>query len=100
MDVKILKRTIQSVGMKCFIQYFDTFSSPRYSREDIIRTLENENNFTLKSCKSRASHAIRIFRENAELQALEIIINSPRVDSAIKNEAEKILTKMAMTKQL
>lgn len=96
MDSKILKRTLQSVGMKCFIQNFDVFSSPKFSHADMVEILENENDFTLKSCKSRANHAIRIFRENSELEALEMIIGSPRVDSITKVEAEKIHTRRTM----
>lgn len=96
MDSTILKRTLQSVGMKCFIQNFDVFSSPRFSHADMVEILENENDFTLKSCKSRANHALRIFRENSELEALEMIINSPRVDSITKVEAEKIHARRTM----
>ena len=40
---------------------------------------------------SRTSKAKRIFREGLEINALEIITNSPKVDLCIIEEAKKIL---------
>ena len=91
-----LKRSIQTVSMNCFIQYYDLFSSSNYSYADIVEMLENENDFTLKSCRSRASHGMKIFRQEGELEALKMIIDSPRVDSSTRTEAEKIYARKTM----
>ena len=96
MNEEQLKRTLQSVGMKCFIQYYDLFSSKDAYREDIIETLEIENDFTENSCISRTIHAQRVFRENAEKDALKLIISASRVDPETRENAEKIYAKLTL----
>lgn len=89
-----LKRTLQSVGMQCFVDYFDIFSSDRHSKEDIIEYLFEENDFTEKSCKSRTNHAKRIFKESRQIDALKLIESSKRMKLYTKLQASKLRTKL------
>jgi len=51
------KRKLQSVGMSCFVEFFDIFSSNNILIEDSVELLMLKTNYTEKSCKSRVSHA-------------------------------------------
>lgn len=46
-------RTLKSVGQRCFVKFFDSFSSKVLSREDIIEKLKSETNYIEGSCVSR-----------------------------------------------
>ena len=91
-----LKRTLQSIGMGCFIDYFDLFSSNRFSNEEICEYLFNENDFTEKSCRSRTNHAKRIFSEKKEIDALKIIESSKRLSPYTKLQAAKLRAKLTL----
>lgn len=96
MNESQLKRTLYSIGMGCFMDYFDLFNSHRHSKEDLIEYLLEQNDFTEKSCRSRVSHALRIFRENKQIDALKIISSSKRVHPYTKLKAAKLHAELTM----
>ncbi len=85
-----VERLITAIGMRIFIKYYDYFKRG----VDIINKLEEEG-FTLKSCRSRQSKAQRIFRENLQVEALEMVVNatSSKVSEETKNKAIELLRK-------
>ncbi|QYK06381.1 hypothetical protein [Shewanella zhangzhouensis] len=85
-----LRRALQSVGMSCFVNSFDLFQSGRYSKDELIEWMSEQNDFTENSCKSRVNHALRIFRENKHIESLKLIKSSARVDSYTKLQAAKL----------
>lgn len=82
-----LIRTLNSVGKSTFVKYYYNFKNQ--SRDECI--LRFDENFTDKAKSTRTGHAQRIFRENKQLEALTIIIQSPRVDSSTHERAKEIL---------
>lgn len=76
-------RNLQSVGQSCFVKYFDEFSSPTISREDVIEKLKFETDYTEKSCASRTGHARSIIAAGLATKALKKIVSS---DSALVSE--------------
>lgn len=97
MNESQLKRSLYSIGMGCFIDYFDLFYSRQHSKEDLVEYLFEQNDFTEKSCKSRVSHALRIFRENKQIEALKLIEMAKRVHPHTKLQAAKLHAKLTMS---
>lgn len=84
-----LIRTLNSVGKSTFVKYYYCFKDK--SRDECIAQFDED--YTDKAKSTRTGHAQRIFRENKNLEALEIIINSGRVDEVTREQAKQILLK-------
>ena len=82
-----LIRTLNSIGKSTFVKYYYNFKNK--SREACI--LAFEENYTDKAKNTRVGHAQRIFNENKNLEALEIIATSSRVDIQTLQRAREIL---------
>ena len=82
-----LIRTLNSVGKSTFVKYYYSFKDK--SRDECIAQFDE--NYTEKAKSTRTCHAQRIFRENKNLDALEIIIHSTRVDDATRSKASQIM---------
>ena len=82
-----LIRTLNSVGKSTFVKYYYCFKDK--SRDECIAQFDED--YTDKAKSTRTGHAQRIFRENKNLEALEIIIKSERVDEATRKQAKQIL---------
>lgn len=84
-----LIRTLNSVGKSTFVKYYYCFKDK--NRDECIAQFDED--YTDKAKSTRTGHAQRIFRENKNLEALEIIINSGRVDEVTREQAKQILLK-------
>lgn len=82
-----LIRVLNSVGKSTFVKYYFNFKNE--SRDKCI--LKFDENYTDKAKSTRTGHAQRIFRENKQIEALNIIINSERVDETTRKKAKEIL---------
>lgn len=82
-----LIRTLNSVGKSTFVKYY--FNFKKDSRDKCILIFDED--YTDKAKGTRTGHAQRIFREGKHLEALNIIINSKRVDEVTKKKAKEIL---------
>ena len=91
-----LRRTLQSIGMTCFMDNFDLFQSGRYSKDELVEWIFEQNDFTENSCRSRVNHTLRIFRENKQVEALKIIKSSARVHPYTKLQAAKFHAKLTL----
>jgi len=81
-----VEKHIKAIGMRIFIKYYDFFKRGT----DVINKLEDEG-FTLKSCRSRQSKARKVFREDLQIQALEMVVNAKKVDTETRINAEVLL---------
>jgi hypothetical protein len=84
-----LEDLIKTIGMKTFIKYYDKFKNN--SLQEIKNYMKLHENYGLNSIRTKASTGKKIFRENMEKQALEIISKSERVEYPTKKEAIKLL---------
>ncbi|GGX73794.1 hypothetical protein GCM10007392_46610 [Saccharospirillum salsuginis] len=93
MNDEQLMRNLQSVGKSCFVKYFDEFASPTTSREDVIKKLMSESDYTEKSCVSRTSHARSIIAAGLAEKALKKIVSSdsPLVPRETREKANELL---------
>lgn len=87
-----LARSLESVGMTCFVKYFEYFASD-IPREDVIEKLKSTTAYTYKSCASRTSHARSIIKADMAYKALQLIIDSesPMILEAVRRRAHALL---------
>ena len=91
MNEQQLQRTLNSVGMRCFITWFRQFCDPSLSNEDVATQMQEAERYSAKACRARVSGARRIIRAGRGRDALTIIANS-RADAWTRQEAARFLT--------
>ena len=91
MNEQQLRRTLNSVGMRCFIIWFRQFCDPSLSNEDIAVQIEETEQYSPKTCRTRTSGARSIIRAGRGRDALTIVANS-RADAWTRQEASRLLT--------
>ena len=91
MNEQQLVRTLNSVGMKCFITWFRQFCDPSLSNEDVAAQMQEMERYSARACRSRVSGARRIIRAGRGRDALTIIANS-KADAWTRQEASRLLT--------
>ena len=90
MNDEQLKRSLQSIGKGCFIKYFQEFSNPRLSKEDMIEILMTEEGYEESGSTTRVTQSRRIINEGRADDALKIIAGSSRLDYQIRKKAEEL----------
>jgi hypothetical protein len=86
-----LKRELNSVGEKCFVDYYKSFSDFSIPNAEIAQKIKNDCGFTMNSCNSRTSHARSIINKGHAIDVLKIIVNSQRIGEDIKLKATDLL---------
>ena len=84
-----LKRTLQSIGMACFVKYFRFFEDPTFSVNRIVLIMD-KNGETWSTKSSRANNGRRICREKRGEDALRLVVGS-RADYETRVEAARLL---------
>ncbi len=89
-----IKKIFKSISIENFVNYYDTFDKYRDSKsnQEIIDAFKsNGEEWTDKSCSSRAQKGKKIFRDDLQLDALRYIINSAnKVPQNIRLKAQEI----------
>ena len=80
---------LKKIGMKTFVEYYNELKN--VSSQEVKQCMELRDNFTNHSRDTKVSTGKKIFRENLNIQALEIISKSNRVDEKTKKDALKLL---------
>lgn len=91
MDTIRLKRTLNSIGSSCFVKYFSEFKDNLISNDALTRIISKNENYKYSATKTRVNSARRIIKNNLEYKALEVIIQSAKVDSIAKEKANNLL---------
>lgn len=77
-------RLLNSIGKKIFIDYYDDFRNVPDKKELAMKLLrENPRATTLSGQTTRIACAIRIFENQLQIEALDIIINAKLDDGTI-----------------
>ena len=77
-------QTLNKIGKQIFVDYYYVFKDNDTPEDKLPKE------FTLNSKRSRTSSARKLFRENKNINALEVIIKSDRLDENIINKAKAI----------
>lgn len=91
MNEQQLRRTLTSVGMRCFVKYFRQFCDPSLSDEAVAAQIEEAERYSAKACRSRTRGARRIIRAGRGRDVLEKIARS-KADALTRDEAARLLT--------
>jgi hypothetical protein len=91
MDDKRLDRNLRSIGMDCFVSYYNLFADEMLSNAEIADIIFKERGYTFKACNSRTSHSRAIIRAGRAKDALEMVTSSSRVSSNITEKAQELL---------
>ena len=85
-----VERALNSIGKKCFIDYYEDFRSCTDKNALTQKILANNKNTTSPSAQmTRINYAQWIFDNNKEKEALSMIINSNRLDDVTKKKARE-----------
>jgi mRNA-degrading endonuclease HigB of HigAB toxin-antitoxin module len=88
-ETKKLEKALKSIGKKSFVEDYEIYSNQDLSLTRKIEILSKK--YSRNGATIRVSFAEMIFQYCQQQEALEIIINSPRVTSDIKTQARRIL---------
>ncbi len=85
-----VERALNSIGKKCFIDYYEDFKNCN-DKEVLARKLltNNSNATSITAQMTRINYAQWIFDNHKEKEALSIIINSNRLDDVTKRKARE-----------
>ena len=87
-----VERLLNSVGKRTFVKYYNNFKNQ--SSSYCISHFQED--FTDKAKASKTSHAKTIFREGKEIEALQLIVKSCRVDEDVRLIAKGLLLEMQL----
>ena len=90
MNDQQLNRTLNSIGMECFVAYFREFANSGLSNEEVVEILMRDRGYKKKSCLTRIRGARRIIKAGRAKDALMIISASPRMPSEIVAKAKRL----------
>jgi 5'(3')-deoxyribonucleotidase len=90
MDDTQLTVYLRSVGKACFIKYYNFFSDPELSNEDLVEIMKNAEGYTVRTCQSRISKSRQIIKKGRLLDALNMIVGSQRIEQKLVAKAISI----------
>ena len=90
MNDEQLRRSLQSIGMACFVRYFPQFSDKSMGNEDLIELLMRKENYMESGCITRVTQARRIIASERALDALLIVESSARVPGEVSMAASRL----------
>jgi hypothetical protein len=86
-----LERSLQSIGKKCFVKYFDAFNNQQLSNEDVIEMLMKNEGYEESGCRTRVTQARRIIKAKMIKSALTNISQSSKIEVSIIEKAKSLL---------
>lgn len=84
-----LDRLVRSIGMNTFVQFYEEFSDPNISNQEMVERLPAR--YTLNSRRTRTTKARRILREGLEDDALRMIASADKVDAETAQKVRVLL---------
>jgi len=89
MDQKQIERSLNSIGKTCFVKYFEYFNNPNYSHQELVDILISSEGHTKSACSTKVSKSRKIINEGKTIEALNLIIDSSRLDVSTILNAKK-----------
>ena len=91
LDSAALERTLRTVGMKTFVDFYKDFPDLQITLTDIKLKLSSCG-YSANSISTKASTGRRIINNGQGREALELIIKATRVDEDTRKKAEELLS--------
>ncbi|MBI9050391.1 MAG: hypothetical protein JEZ00_13300 [Anaerolineaceae bacterium] len=94
MNQNQVKRAIQSVGMGCFVKYFEEFLDDNNSVEDLVKLLKEREHYSEAASRSRrVKNARSIIKNGHAHEVLLDITKSDRLDYETIKKAKELIKK-------
>lgn len=91
MNEEQLVESLNSIGKKSFVEDYDIYGNKELTVQKKIQVLTNR--YSSNGAAIRVSFADKVFKNNKQLDALKLIINSPRMPQSLKAKAKELLLK-------
>lgn len=92
-----LEATLNAIGKATFVNFYYYFKDTSMPADELAEKIFRESPKARSAKQSfRIPRARHIFETGKEIEALKIIINSPRVEYAAREKAKKHLKKNAI----
>lgn len=88
-----LKRTLQTIGMTCFVQHFYDLTNDQNTISDLVEFIASDN-VSESSARTKAYAGRKIIKNNMQTEALKLIEKASIVDSKVSEKAASILSKL------
>ena len=86
-----LVRSLNSIGKRSFVEDYAIYSDPNLTKEKKVNKLTEL--YSLNGATIRVSYAEKIFLNKKQVDALKIVINSPRTSALIREKAKQLIAK-------
>jgi hypothetical protein len=90
MNNKQLKRSLQTIGMRCFVNYFEDFTDLNKTCDALIEMLIEDKNYQESGARSRVNSARRIIREGKAKDALHLVMAANRIPEEVREKATQL----------
>lgn len=91
MDDQQLKRSLMSIGLACFVEYYEMFTDSSVSNVTAVDILMKQKKYSESGSRTRVCQSRRIIREGRRDDALKYIAQSNRIHSKWTGKAESLL---------
>ena len=88
-DTKELERALKSIGKKSFIEDYEVYSNQNLTFTRKIEILSEK--YSTNGATIRLSFARNIFKHGKQREAITLVIDSPRISSDVKVQANNLL---------
>ena len=95
MNDQQLKRNLQSIGMACFVKYFDEFANQSRPNSAVAEILRQRESYTPASCSGRVSTARSIIKSGRASDALLLIAAASKMDYRTAQQAKTLADNLA-----
>lgn len=90
-DEDSLKRDLQTIGLKTFVDFYEAFADSQYTVAD-IKSMLYTCGYSPNSINTKASMGKRIIRNGQGQEALQRVLQSGRIDETTRQRAMDLLT--------
>jgi hypothetical protein len=91
MDDMQLERSLRSIGMECFVSYFQSVSESLEDTSKLIKQMNYQRNYSEKSCETRVFNIRKIIKSGNSLDAFNKVLMAGQISKETKNEAKRII---------
>lgn len=94
MNDEQLARALQSIGMGCFIKYFEAFNNNDISNDDLIDALMKIEGYEETGVITRVTQSRRIINEDRSIDALILVTTSNRAKDYVISKAQFLIEQL------
>jgi hypothetical protein len=86
------KRTMQSIGLSCFVKHFELFADRRTSQDQAVRQLMKLEGYAETGSRTRVSCSRRVIEAGRAKDGLRMFLSSKVNDYDLEQKARELLS--------